>query len=89
MIDEKKVCGTSQHSHKGKEYLPTTFESLMESFGTKLQRKTLFEDFMETHNSIEKLTQDRHSTNNDIVNICASTGNKMKKLIEMTSAKPS
>ena len=49
----------------------------------------LFEDFMQTHHHIEKLTQDRLSTNNDIVNICASTGEKMKKLIEMTSAKPS
>ena len=47
MIAEQKSCNGNSHSHgkNTKEYLPTTFESLMESFGTKLQRKDLYEDF--------------------------------------------
>ena len=61
----------------------------MESFGTKLQRKALFEDYQNTHTSIESLTKSKHTTNNDIVNICAETGEKMKKLIGMPAAQTS
>jgi hypothetical protein len=39
---------------KSKVYVPLTFETLMESFGKKLQRKILFEEYIDSFAKIQK-----------------------------------
>jgi len=54
-----------------KEYLPQTFETMMEAFGINLQRKTLYEEFHSAHKDIEVMmrSKNKNVSNADIINL--------------------
>lgn len=72
-----------------KEYVPLTFETLMESFGKKLQRKILFEEYVASFAQIQKSLQKKKNISKaEIIELAEVTGAKMKKIIETSSVDP-
>ena len=68
-------------------YIPETFEAMMESFGIKLQRKALYEDFLESHNALEPLMK-RNTGDNQLTEKVAQTGQKMIDLLQISTVEP-
>ena len=58
----------------------------MESFGIKLQRKTLYEQFKKSYEEIAQATKNKNMTKDDIVELCYESGEKMKKLLQISTA---
>ena len=53
----------------------------MESFGIKLQRKTLYEQFKKSYEEISQATKNKNMSKDDIIELCYESGEKMKKLL--------
>jgi Ca2+-binding EF-hand superfamily protein len=75
-----------QNDNKQKEYVPFTFETLMESFGKKLQRKILFEDYVASFANIQKtLRKKKMVSKEEIIDMVEEMGEKMFKIIDTSS----
>ena len=61
--------GSLPRPKKGKviQYLPGTFEGMMEAFGKNLQRQTLYEEFYQGYKDIAALSN-KHNTQMEIIN---------------------
>ena len=63
-------------------YLPTTFSYCMEAFGKNLQRKNLYSEIEE----MKELIGRQDICHSDIKSLVVKSSEKMKKIIEVTSA---
>jgi hypothetical protein len=54
-------------------YIPETFEAMMESFGIKLQRKALYDEFLECNSALEPMMK-RNAGDNNLADKVAETG---------------
>lgn len=62
---------------------------MMESFGIKLQRKALYDEFLESHNALESMMKKRGTLNNkNIEEKVSLTGKKMTDLLNISSVEP-
>ena len=61
--------------------MPSTFEGMMEAFGVNLQRKTLYEQFKNTHEQIEHMTKRKDITQSEISKVAQETGAIMHKIM--------
>lgn len=70
-------------------YVPATFETMMESFGVNLQRKTLQERFQKCYREAEGKFKVREVSQTEILNMIAEAGENMKKLLQISCAESS
>jgi hypothetical protein len=61
--------------------MPSTFEGMMEAFGVNLQRKTLYEQFYDSHLAIESMTRRKDVTQGEIAKMAQDTGMTMHKIM--------
>ena len=66
---------------KGASYVPNTFETMMESFGVNLQRKTLQDRFQKCYREAEGKFKVKEVSQTEILNMIAEAGENMKKLL--------
>ena len=64
-----------------KLFMPSTFEGMMEAFGVNLQRKTLYEQFYDSHLAIESMTRRKDVTQGEIAKMAQDTGMTMHKIM--------
>ena len=70
-------------------YIPITFEALMESFGLKIKRKSLYKEFLDSRRALEPILKNKKlATNQDLIDKVAETTTKFKKLLDTRSAEP-
>ena len=94
---EAETAGHSHagHSHAGKAaapgstYVPATFETMMESFGVNLQRKTLQERFLKCYREAEGKFKVKEVSQTEILNMIAEAGQSMQKLLQISCAESS
>ena len=65
-------------------YVPATFETMMESFGVNLQRKTLQDRFQKCYREAEGKFKQKEVTLTEILNQIAEAGDSMKKLVKIS-----
>ena len=63
----------------GALYVPATFETMMESFGVNLQRKTLQDRFQKCYKEAEGKFKVKEVSLTEILNMIAEAGESMKK----------
>lgn len=79
----------TQNITKKSNFLPLTFEGMMESFGINLQRKTLYEKFFSAHREIEQMMKRKDVSHTEIINMVKHTGELMKNIMQVSIADPS
>lgn len=70
----------------GALYVPATFETMMESFGVNLQRKTLQDRFQKCYKEAEGKFKVKEVSLTEILNMIAEAGESMKKLLQISCA---
>ena len=69
-------------------YIPETFEAMMESFGIKLQRKALQEDYFDCYRALEPMMKKRNNDDKALSDKVSETGQKMIDLLQLSSVEP-
>ena len=62
-------------------YVPGTFETMMESFGVNLRRKTLREKFLACYREAEAKQKIKEATQTEILKALEEAGSNMVQLI--------
>ena len=70
-------------------FLPSTFEGMMEQFGINLQRKTLYENFFRKHQEIETNVKRKEIPQDDIVKSAKDCCDLMQNIMKTSIAMPS
>ena len=71
---------------KGTAYVPGIFETMIESFGVNLQRKTLHDQFQKCFREAKGKFKVKEAMQAEIVNMISEAGENLKKLIQISCA---